>query len=170
MNRWSEKYPSVYAWSIDTRYCSRKGSWSNNRTSDYEYLYEWMTGEIADTPANREKIERLRTRGYLTPDDRVAIMVMRGDQKAFFASLPALGEDLKKTFADYALEQAMLLAKEYPPQMRDLVVAVNAENFVERTVALMVMDILYQNGTFSPLTEEEKITSNLLMFCDRLPE
>ena len=64
----------------------------------------------------------------------------------------------------------MVIAKDYPPQMRDLIVNWNAGGFVGTTVALMLMDILYENGTFKPLTEEEKVTSNLLMFCDRLPE
>ena len=95
---------------------------------------------------------------------------MRGNQNEFFAKIPKLDETVKRTFADYALEQAMVIAKDYPPQMRDLLVAGNAVTFVGPTVALMVMDILYENGTFRPLTEDEKITSNLLMFCDRLPE
>ena len=170
MTRRSEKYPSVYSWSVDTRYCSRKGTWENNLTKDYEYLYEWMTGAIKDTPANKEKFDRLRERGYLTKDNQVNIMVMRGNQNEFFAKIPKLDETVKRTFADYALEQAMLIAKDYPPQMRDLLVAGNVVTFVGPTVALMVMDILYENGTFRPLTEDEKITSNLLMFCDRLPE
>jgi len=68
------------------------------------------------------------------------------------------------------LEQATLAAEDYPPQMRDLIVTWNVGGFIGRTVALMVMDILYKNGTFRPLTEDEKVTSNLLMFCDRLPE
>ena len=170
MTRWSEKYPSVYSWSIDTRYCSRKGYWEDNLTSDYEYLYELMTGAIQDTPANKEKFDRLRKRGYLSEDNKVNIMVMRGNQKEFFSKIPLLDEKIKSTFADYALEQAMLIAKDYPPQMRDLVVAGNVVAFVDSKVALMVMDILYGNGTFRPLTEDEKITSTLLMFCDRLPE
>ncbi len=170
MTRWSEKYPSVYAWSVDTRYSSRTGAWKNNLTSDYEYLYEFMTGAIENTPANKEKFDRLRARGYLTEDNRVNIMVMRGDAKAFFAKLPELDEAIKKTFANYALEHAMLIAKDYPPQMRDLVVTRYVGAFVNPTVALMVMDILYENGTFRPLTEEEKVTSNLLMFCDQLPQ
>jgi len=170
MIRWSEKYPTVYSWSIDTRYCSRKGAWENNLTSDYEYLYEFMMGAIEDTPANKEKFDRLRDRGYLTKDNKVNIMVMYGDQNEFFSKLPSLDEELKKTLADYALERAMLIAKEYPPQMRDLVVTHRTGGFVGRTVALMVMDILYENGTFRPLTEDEKVTSNLLMFCDRLPK
>ncbi len=170
MNRWSEKYPSVYSWSIDTRYCSREGAWGNNLTSDYEYLYEFITGAIEDTPANKEKFTRLRKRGYLTKDNRVNIMVMRGNQDEFFAKLPKLDEESKRKFADGALEQAMLLAEDYPPQMRDLVVYHSVGRFVGSTVAHMVMDILYENGTFRPLTEDEKVTSNLLMFCDRLPE
>ena len=53
--------------------------------------------------------------------------------------------------------------------MRDLVIAWNAGGFVSNTVAVMVMDILYSNGTFRELTENEKVTSDLLMFCDVLP-
>ena len=169
MNRWSEKYPSVYSWSVDTRYCSRQGAWSNNLTSDYEYLYEFITGAIEDTPANKEKFDRLRSRKYLTDDNKVNIMVMRGDKTAFFSKLPELSDELKRTFADYALEHATRLSANYPPQMRDLAVAACAESFVGGTVALMVMDILYGNGTFSALTENERVTSNLIMFCDKLP-
>ena len=71
MTRWSEKYPSVYSWSVDTRYSSREGAWKNNRTSDYEYLYEFITGTIEDTPANKEKFDRLRKRGYLSKDNNI---------------------------------------------------------------------------------------------------
>jgi len=169
MNRWSEKYPTVYSWSCDTRYSSRKGSWKNNLVVDYEFLYEFMTGQIDDTLANKEKFDRLRERGYLTKDKKVGIMVMRGDAEAFFSSLPSLSDELKQTFADYALEQATLAAKDYPPQMRDLVIGRDVRGFVGGAVAIMVMDILYGNGTFRPLTKQEKVTSNLIMFCDRLP-
>ncbi len=169
MTRWSEKYPSVFSWSIDTRYTSRKGAWENNLTSDYEYLYEFITGAIEDIPANAEKFKRLHERGYLTEDNRVNIMVVKGNQKDFFDKLPSLNEELKKTFAAYALEVAMINAKDFPPQMRDLTIQRLAAGFVSNTVAVMVMDILYGNGTFAPLTEQEKVTSNLIMFCDMLP-
>jgi len=136
---------------------------------DYEFLYEFMTGQIDDTLANKEKFDRLRERGYLTKDNKVGIMVMRGDAEAFFSSLPTLRDELKQTFADYALEQATLAAKDYPLQMHDAVIGSEVGGFVSGTVALMVMDILYGNGTFRPLTEQERVTSNLIMFCDTLP-
>jgi hypothetical protein len=53
--------------------------------------------------------------------------------------------------------------------MRDLVISWHAGGFVSNTVAAMVMDILYSNGTFKKLTDNEKVTSDLLMFCDVLP-
>ena len=64
----------------------------------------------------------------------------------------------------------MLSARRYPPQMQDLIIAWGVEGFIGSTVALMVMDILYGEGVFKPLTEEERVTANLLMFSDMLPE
>lgn len=169
MNRLSEKYP-VYSWSVDTKFCSREGFWENNLISDYEYLYEFMSGAISDNPANADKFKRLRERKFITPDNKVNIMVINGKADDFFGRIPSLDDAVKKEFAGYALESAEVLARSYPPQMRDLIISTHAGNFVSNHVAVMVMDILYKNGTFKPLTENEKVTSGLIMFCDRLPD
>lgn len=169
MNRLSEKYP-VYSWSVDTKFCSREGFWKNNLLSDYEYLYEFMSGEISDTPANADKFKRLRERKFITPDNKVNIMVIKGKSEDFFDTIPSLDDIVKKEFAGYALESAEVIARSYPPQMRDLIISTHAGNFVSNHVAVMVMDILYKNGTFKPLTENERVTSDLIMFCDRLPD
>ena len=167
MNRWSGKYP-VEAWSVDTRYCSRTGGWEDNRTSDYEYLYEFFTGAIADNRANEEKFRRLRKRGYLSEDNRVQVMVVKGSRQSFFDKIPGLEAaqiDVRQ-IADGALELAQTQAEEYPPQMRDLVISWNAGGFISNTVALMVLDCLYESGAFRPLTEPERVTSQLLVFSD----
>ena len=169
MTRYSEKYP-VSSWSIDSRYSSREGGWKNNFTSDYEYLYEYMTGAITEDRVNEDKFKRLRERQFLSEDNRINIMMVKGTSEEFFAKIPELDDGTKKEFAHYALESAEILARDYPPQMRDLVISRTAGAFVGNTVALMVMDILYGNDTFRPLTDREKITSNLIMFSDRLPE
>lgn len=170
MTRGSDKYPGVYSWSIDSRYSTREGAWMNNHNSDYEYLYEFMTGAISDTPANEGKFKRLRKRKFITEDNVVNIMVVKGKYKDFFDKIPSLDKKIKDKFAEYALETAMLLAKDYPPQMQDLIIFYNTVGFIGNEVALMVLDILYGNGTFRPLTENEKVTSNLIMFSDVLPE
>jgi hypothetical protein len=169
MTRLSRKYPSVYSWSVDSKLSSREGGWQNNLTEDYEYLYEFITGAIEDNPSNAEKFKRLRGRRFITDDGKANIMVAKGSFDEFSDKIPAPGESLLKKIAEYGLEAAEIEARDYPPQMRDLIMAWNAGGFVGNTVAMMVMDILYGNGTFHPLGENEKVTSNLIMFCDTLP-
>ncbi len=169
MTRVSEKYP-VSCWSIDSRYCSRKGHWENNLTSDYEYLYEFITGAIADDRANEDKFKRLRERKFLSEDNKVNIMVVKGKAEEFFDKIPPLDEKLKKRYSGCALENAEIIARDYPPQMRDLIIDWGVGGFISNTVALMVLDILYENGTFQKLTDRERIASTLLMFSDTLPK
>ena len=52
--------------------------------------------------------------------------------------------------------------------MHDLVMA-DYEGFISEEIQMIVMDKLYSDGTFKSLTENEKITANLIMFCDVLP-
>ncbi|MBE6607632.1 MAG: sigma-70 family RNA polymerase sigma factor [Ruminococcaceae bacterium] len=169
MTRSSAKYPAT-SWAIDTRYSSREGGWANNLYTDYEYVYEFMTGLISDTSANSEKFDRLRSRKFISDDNKVNIMIYKGLYNDFVKSIPCLDKKIKDKFADFALKAAMENARDYPPQVQDLIVSDGVNGFVSRDVALMVLDILYENGTFKPLSENEKVTSNLIMFSDRLPK
>lgn len=117
-----------------------------------------------------EKFNRLRERKFLTDDNKVNIMMVKGAAEDFFAKIPVLKDSLKDKYADAALEFAMIEAKDYPPQMQDLVINRKVLEFIGSTVAVMVMDVLYGNKIFKPLTENEKVTSNLIMFSDILPE
>lgn len=178
MGRLSEKYPSVHSWSVDSRFDSRTGGWKNNITSDFEYLYEYINGEITDRPADKEKMDRLRERKYIGDDGRVNIMIAMDKRERpietppvsnkLFDMLPRPTEELDRLCADAMLESAMIRAKDYPPHMRDYIIANGG--FSNSGVAMMVLDILYKNGTFRPLTENEKVTANLIMFSDVLPE
>ena len=100
---------------------------------------------------------------------RAMSCVVRGDMDGFMKSLPVMDEAKMKPYADFALETAMVDAKKYPPQMRDLVVAWDVAQFICSTVAIMTLDMLYADGTFRALTKEEKVAANLLMFADRIP-
>lgn len=168
MTRDSRKY-KIYSWAVDTRYCTRKGGWVNNRAEDYEYLYEFMTGMLSENNmADKEKIDRLREREFIS-DGKANIMVMKGCFNDFSKSIPELDDDFKREIVDYALESAELEARDYPPQMQDLIIYDNVKHFIGNDVAIMVKDILYKNGTFKSLTENEKVTTDLVMFSDKLP-
>ncbi len=170
MTRWSEKYLNVASSAIDTRRCSRKNAWANNLTSDYEYIYEYITGSISDNEANAEKFNRLRERKFLTDDNKVNIMVVKDKMCDFINRIPCVPQDIIERFSKVALEFATISAKRYPPQMQDLVIQKNVTKFIGNTVALMTLDKLYENGTFKPLTENETVTADLFMFSDVLPK
>ena len=95
-------------------------------------------------------------------------MLVKGSDKEFFAKIPSLPEQFKRKSADYAFEAAVEEAKAYPPQMQDFVISWSVDNFINSPVAIMVMDILYEK-VFRPLTQKEKVSSQLLMFSDILP-
>ena len=169
MTRESQKYPGVFARAVDSRFDSRKGGWQNNLTSDYESIYEIITNAISDTKSNEEKFNRLREQGFITDKGKINIMVVKSEASDFFNKIPMPDKTLLDEFAKYALDQAMIFAKLYPQQMQDLVIVDFVQTFIGTTVAMMVLDELYENGTFKPLTEQEKIAANLLMFADTLP-
>ena len=170
MTRNSQKYPCLFSWSMDSRFDSREGYWQNNLTSDYESLYEIITGEITESKATSEKFKRLRERSFLTKDGKINVMIVNSSWDDFDKMIPRPDKSLLDEFAEYALEQAMVQAKLYPPQIQDRFVAEFMDWAVGSTVAMMVLDELYDSGTFRPLTEDEKVTANLLMFADKLPE
>ena len=84
--------------------------------------------------------------------------------------LPSPDKSLLDEFAKYALEQTMIQAKQYPPQIQDRFVYDFMDWDIGNTVAMMVLDELYDSGTFRALNEQEKVTANFLMFADKLPE
>ena len=170
-NMWrsSGKYPTVQSWAIDSRFDSRAGAWKNNHTVDYEYMYEFINEKLGDKVVNADKINRLKERKFIDENGKVQIMICKGSNKDFFACIPKLDGKIKEQFADCALEIALQEAKRFPAQMQDLIVAWNSE-FIDRTTAMMVLDLLYADGTLKPLTNRERITANLIMFSDVLPK
>ena len=81
----------------------------------------------------------------------------------------SLPEEYKQEFAKFAIESAMIEAKKYPAHMQDLIVATEVGGFMASFTSIMTLDVLYSTKVFKPLTEEEKTTATLMMFCDLLP-
>ena len=97
-------------------------------------------------------------------------MIVKSSWNDFKNMLPGPDKSLLDEFAKYALEQAMIQAKQYPPQIQDRFVYDFMDWDIGNTVAMMVLDELYDSGTFRALNEQEKVTANLLMFADKLLE
>ena len=167
-NAW--KYPAVQSWSNDSRFSSRKGMWQNNLNTDYDAISEVICGDIEDNKAHEEKFKRLRERGFITDDGKLNVLVVKKSMEEFDALIPSPDKDQLDEFAKIAIEQAVMLAKNYPPQMQDFIVFEFVKWYVHNTIAMIVLDKLYDSGEYKPLTESEKATANLLVFSDRLPQ
>jgi RNA polymerase sigma factor (sigma-70 family) len=167
-NAW--KYPTVKSWSNDNRFSTRKGMWQNNLNTDYDAIYEVICGDIEDNKANEEKFKRLRERGFITDDGRLNVLVVKKSMEEFDALIPSPEKEQLDEFAKIAIEQAVMLAKNYPPQMQDFIVFEFVKWYVDNTIAMIVLDKLYDSGEYKPLTESEKATANLLVFSDKLPQ
>jgi hypothetical protein len=170
MIRNSGKYPAVKSWAIDSRLSSRKGKWQNNLDTDYDAIYELICGEIKDNKPNEEKFNRLRTRGFITDDGKLNVMVVKKSMEEFNALVPSPDKELIDEFSKIAIEQAVMYANNYPPQMQDFIVFEFVSWYVHNAVAMMVLDKLYDSGEYKPLSETEKAAANLLVFSDRLPQ
>src|SRR5574344_1315197 len=129
-----------------------------------------MTGAIKNDSANKEKFERLQERSLLTKDNKINVLGIEDSFDNFYKMIPELDQKTKDLFADYILEQATENAKNDPPQMQDFEVSHFMDNFISASEGVMLLDKLYDNGTFRPLSETEKITSQLLVFSDVLPK
>ncbi|SER90193.1 RNA polymerase sigma factor, sigma-70 family [Butyrivibrio fibrisolvens] len=170
MTRNSWKYSTVKAWSCDSRFSTRKGMWQNNLNTDYDAIYEVICGDIEDNKANEEKFKRLRERGFITDDGRLNVLVVKKSMEEFDALIPSPEKEQLDEFAKIAIEQAVMLAKNYPPQMQDFIVFEFVKWYVDNTIAMIVLDKLYDSGEYKPLTQTEKATANLLVFSDKLPQ
>ena len=168
MWRQSGKYP-VSSWSVDSHLDAREGCWENNVIGDYEYIYELLTGKISDGPEDAEKLARLKERRFTDDQGKIMIMMVKGESKDLFDLVPELDPGMKEEFTKAALDCMNQEAKNYPPQMQDMIMR-NAREFIDGKVAIMIQDKLYGSGALKPLTDGERITANLIMFSDVLPE
>ena len=129
-----------------------------------------MNGSLTKGPENKEKIDRLRSREFISEDGKVNVMVVKDDMLKFIERIPELDSEIKDEFAQYAMDQAIQTAKYYPEHMQDFQIYRFFHGFISPMEALMVLDELYDTGVFKPLLEEERVTSQLLMFSDILPD
>lgn len=178
MTRGSDKYP-VHAWQIDTYYDGREGGWRENLNTDYEYLYEFITGKIKKEKSQIEKFQRLYEKGYLVNKDGmdyVNIIVVKDECKTwinandFTLHLPSITDELKAIGDELDNEMYELMKDNYPPHMRKLHKAWSKNCLASPGIATRVLEQLIASGVLKQPTKTQKKGMTTLMFCDTLPE
>lgn len=163
------KYP-ISAWQIDTAFDVREGLWRDNLDTDYDYLYEWLTGALKKEPSQIEKYRRLRDKGYLTEEDKVNIVVYRGDLESFKRRLPEADDALRSIVRSLGEELYALAKPHYPAHMQELCRVVCMEGGLSNgKLRISVIDRLLEQGILTLPTERQKSGLSTMLFCDVLP-
>jgi hypothetical protein len=178
MNRASDKY-HLSAWQFNTYYDGRDGNWRNNQYTDYEYLYEFITGKIKKEDSQIEKFSRLYDKGYLVDEngkDAVNIIIVKDDCKewhtdnAFSKKLPGITEELKVISDEFDTEMYEINKNIYPLHMQKLCKAWTTNCLTHNGITARVIEQLLASGVLTLPTETQKHGINTIMFCDVLPK
>ncbi|PKM62850.1 MAG: RNA polymerase subunit sigma-24 [Firmicutes bacterium HGW-Firmicutes-21] len=177
MTRVSEKYP-MNAWQLDTYYDSRSGGWRDSLTSDYEFLYEFITGALKKEECQIEKFQRLYKKGYLLNNinkDEVNVVIIKDGGKNWMTNnklaniLPAVTDELIEIGKEFDDEMYRLKKVMFPAHMQKLCKARTNNCLSSNSVRTRVLEQLLASGMLKQPTEKQKHGLNTIMFCDTLP-
>lgn len=159
---WDE--PSAWkSWRLDVCWGNFKG-WRENRNDDYDKLYYFLKGELAENDANLYAYKRLLDRGYLVKTDngcKVNIILSQSMNK-WFDILPEPEDDIIALSKEYAKKTADIDVMEQPEHMHELIRYYAQNNACG--LHTHIMDYLLQKGVLKLPTEEQRKGLCTVMF------
>ena len=162
----------MYSWQISSYYDSRDNASNDNKTEDYDYLYEYITGKITKAPIHADKFKRLFDKGYLVAkgdSEYVNIIVTSNAESDFRDILPTPPKEFNAIAEELDAEIYKLDKAQYPVHMQDLHRAWTSNCLADQDMIAYVFELLTADGTLKPLTDTQKRSVNTIMFCDTLP-
>lgn len=151
------------SWRLDVYWGSREG-WRENHTEDYEKLYYFMKGELAENEANVYAYKRLLDRGYLVKTDlgyKVNIILSDSMDK-WFELFPKASDEVTALSKEYAEKAAEADTLNQPEHMYELI-RYYAQNSA-CTLHTHIMEYLLNKGVLKLPTEEQRKGLCTVMF------
>lgn len=172
MTRTNERYSTV-AWQFDTYYDSRSNGWRDCLSSDFDSLYEHISGRIKKDDVSLEKYQRLYEKGYLVKDgdkDKVAMIVTTYGSDEFMNLIPDPDEKLAKKLEKYSKEYYELTKDCVADHMLLFHKIICSASLTNGRMRMTVIDQLLKSGVLSLPTKEQKAALTTILFCDTIPE
>ena len=172
MTRTNERYSTV-AWQFDTYYDSRNNGWRDSLTSDFDSLYEHISGKIKKDDVSLGKYQRLYEKGYLVNDgdkDKVTMIVSTYGSDEFMNLIPDPDEKLTKKLEKYDKEYFEITKDCIAAHMLPLHRVTSRAKWTNGRMRMTVIEQLLETGILTPPTEEQKAALATILFCDSLPE
>lgn len=158
-----DKPASWRSWRLDVYWGSREG-WRENRTEDYEKLYYFMKGELAENEANVYAYKRLLDRGYLVKTDsgyKVNI-ILSDNMDKWFGLFPKASDEVTALSKEYAEKSAEADTLNQPEHMHELI-RYYAQNSA-CTLHTHIMEYLLNKGVLKLPAEEQRKGLCTVMF------
>ncbi|MBD5145985.1 MAG: RNA polymerase sigma factor [Ruminococcus sp.] len=159
---WDE--PSAWkSWRLDVYWGSREG-WRENRNDDYEKLYYFMKGELAENEANVYAYKRLLDRGYLVKTDsgyKVNVILSQSMGK-WFDLFPNPNDEVLALSKEYAEKIAEADILNQPEHMHEQIRYYDQN--AACTLHTHIMEYLLNKGVLKLPTEEQRKGLCTVMF------
>ena len=159
---WDE--PSAWkSWRLDVYWGSREG-WRENRNDDYEKLYYFMKGELAENEANLYAYKRLLDRGYLVKTDsgyKVNVILSQSMDK-WFDLFPNPNDEILALSKEYAEMIAEADILNQPEHMHEQIRYYDQNSAC--TLHTHIMEYLLDKGILKLPTEEQRKGLCTVMF------
>jgi len=143
----------------------------DDQYDDSVSLYEYMSGKLDKSPENVEKFQRMFDRGFLIDKgdtEQVNIVVSSLSKAEFDKLLPEMPEDLISIVEKYQAEMNdEVFQNHYPAHIKEAGLTMYYSN-VPWMGRIYIVDELVKRGVLKPLTDEQKKSVNILMFCEAL--
>lgn len=151
------------SWRLDVYWGSREG-WRENRNEDYEKLYYFMKGELAENEANVYAYKRLLDRGYLvkTDDGYKVNIILSESMDKWFGLFPKASDEITALSKEYAEKAAEADCLNQPEHMHELI-RYYAQNSA-CTLHTHIMEYLLDKGVLKLPTEEQRKGLCTVMF------
>lgn len=151
------------SWRLDVYWGSRDG-WRENRNDDYEKLYYFMKGELAENEANLYAYKRLRDRGYLVKTDegyKVNVILSQSLNK-WFELFPNASDEITELSREYAEKAAEADILNQPEHMHELICYYDQNSACN--LQTHIMEYLLNKGVLKLPTEEQRKGLCTVMF------
>ncbi|MDE5991961.1 MAG: RNA polymerase sigma factor [Oscillospiraceae bacterium] len=162
---WDE--PSAWkSWRLDVYWGSREG-WRENHNDDYEKLYYFMKGELAENEANVYAYKRLLDRGYLVKTDsgyKVNIILSKNMSK-WFELFPKPDDEVLALSKEYAEKIAEADILNQPEHMHEQIRYYDQN--AACTLHTHIMKNLLDKGILKLPTEQQRRGLCTIMFMNK---
>ena len=169
MNRGSEIYDKLFSCQMSTVYDSRPDGWGDNKSTDYEALYEYITGQLPETQVNVSKYQRLYDRGLIVKRDNgisVNVPVCRCLGLDMYA-----GADMQAVNAiyhDYAKKILEIKCDLYPPHVQSYIRA--CDNGYGDSLYMYFYRWMLDNGILTLPEDDRRGGIMTVVLADTLPK